>query len=74
AIVPHDATVDRRFVQRAHAAGLLVYPWTVNDEERMAELVDLGVDGIITDLPDVARVVVDAPADQPVGEGGNGAS
>lgn len=73
AIVPHDTTVDRRFVERAHQAGLMVYPWTVNDEERMSELLELGVDGIITDLPDVARGVVDDSVDQE-GGGGSGAS
>ncbi len=60
AVVPYHPTVDRRFVDRAHEAGLLVHTWTVNDAERMAELVDMGIDGIITDMPDVARGVVDA--------------
>ncbi len=62
AVVPYHPTVDRRFVDRAHEVGLLVHTWTVNDAERMVELNDMGVDGIITDTPDVARSVVDARA------------
>ena len=44
----------------ARDAGLRVYPWTVDDPDRMRALVELGVDGIITNVPDVARSVVDA--------------
>ncbi|SFM55924.1 glycerophosphodiester phosphodiesterase [Variovorax sp. OV329] len=42
-------------VQEAHKLGLLVLPWTVNARADMARLLDLGVDGIITDYPDVLR-------------------
>lgn len=60
AVAPYDATVDRRFIERAHDAGLAVYAWTVNDVDRMAELAGMGIDGLITDTPDVARSVVDS--------------
>ena len=43
--------VDDLFVRAAHRAGVAVHVWTVNDEGSMRRLVDLGVDGIITDLP-----------------------
>ena len=39
----------------AHDAGLLVIPWTVNEPDDMRSLLALGVDGIITDRPDLAR-------------------
>jgi glycerophosphoryl diester phosphodiesterase len=49
--------VDRRFVSMAHARGLQVHVWTVNDPERMAALLDLGVDGIMTDHLETLRTV-----------------
>ncbi len=60
AVHAFDAMSNPAFVRRAHEAGLDVFVWTVNDAARMAELVAIGVDGIITDHPDVARKVVDA--------------
>jgi glycerophosphoryl diester phosphodiesterase len=52
---PWHEEVDAESLARAHALGLRVVPWTVNDAERMRELRALGVDGIITDRPDLAR-------------------
>ena len=51
--------VDRRFVATAHALGCAVHVWTVNEEEQMHRLLDLGVDGIITDYPTRARKVLE---------------
>jgi glycerophosphoryl diester phosphodiesterase len=47
-----------RFVRRAHRAGQDVYVWTVNDPVWMLTAMSRGVDGLITDRPDLARVVV----------------
>ncbi len=41
--------ITERFVQAAHRAGLPVHVWTINDEATMDELLDLGVDGIVSD-------------------------
>ena len=49
----------RAFVRRAHRAGQDVYVWTVNDPAWMFASMANGVDGLITDLPDVAREVVE---------------
>ncbi|MDW3219355.1 MAG: glycerophosphodiester phosphodiesterase [Acidimicrobiales bacterium] len=58
AIHPYDNLVDVAMVNRAHDAGLEVNVWTVDDPERMTALVEMGVDGICTNVPDVARGVV----------------
>jgi glycerophosphoryl diester phosphodiesterase len=60
--VPHAykgvVVTDRRFVERSHAAGLQVHVWTIDDEDEMHALLDLGVDGIMTDRPAVLREVL----------------
>jgi glycerophosphoryl diester phosphodiesterase len=42
-------------LQEAKDLGLTVLAWTVNDTAQMARLIDMGVDGIITDRPDLLR-------------------
>lgn len=54
---PSADLVTPDLVQAAHALGLRVVPWTVNDPHEMATLVDLGVDGLVTDEPALARAV-----------------
>jgi glycerophosphoryl diester phosphodiesterase len=50
--------VTRRFVTAAHRAGLPVHVWTIDDEPTMRRLLDLGVDGIVTNRPRVMRDVL----------------
>jgi glycerophosphoryl diester phosphodiesterase len=65
--VPYGQTVaepgfrlvaDRGFNDRAHALGLIVVPWTINDEATMNAQIDAGADGIITDYPTLLRQVM----------------
>ena len=52
AIHPESSLITSELVEKAHADGQRVNAWTVNDSKRAAELRDLGVDCIITDVPD----------------------
>ena len=51
-ISPYHLYVDPQFVSDAHAVGLRVVPWTVNEVPLMLKLMKAGVDGIISDYPD----------------------
>lgn len=59
-IGPDRRLVTRELVQTAHGLGVRVVPWTVNDPDEMTRLLDLGVDGLVTDEVEEARLVVDA--------------
>ncbi|MBW3659165.1 MAG: glycerophosphodiester phosphodiesterase [Actinobacteria bacterium] len=52
--------VTEDFVRDAHANGLAVHVWTINDRETMAWLIDIGVDGIMTDRPTLLEDVLGA--------------
>ncbi len=47
--------VSPRFIATAHTAGLAVHVWTVNDRKAMERLLDWGVDGIVTDYPEMLK-------------------
>jgi len=51
--------VTPAFVRRCHAAGLKVHVWTINERAEMERLLDMGVDGIMTDRADVLAQVMD---------------
>lgn len=54
---PDFGDVDAQSIREAHQLGLPVVVWTVNRPEDMARLIDMGVDGIISDRPDLLRTV-----------------
>jgi glycerophosphoryl diester phosphodiesterase len=56
--VGETVVVSEPFVERAHEAGLAVHVWTIDDADEMRRLLDLAVDGIMTDLPAVLRDVL----------------
>ncbi len=59
AVNPLFFLLEPDLVKTLHANNLEVYPWTVNDEEIIAEFVRMNVDGIITDVPDICINVLD---------------
>lgn len=50
---PRASQLTKPLVDKAHKLGLLVIPWTVNDPDDMRAMLDMGVDGLITDRPDI---------------------
>ena len=58
AIGPHHRDLTPKLIRETHAAGMRVLPWTVNRRWTMHSLVDLGVDGIVTDRPARLRDVL----------------
>ncbi len=57
--------IDAAKVTEAHALGLKVLVWTVNDAPSMGRLIDLGIDGLITDRPDIGLAVLRERGIQP---------
>ena len=57
-----QSLIDAALVDTLHRAGYQIYAWTVNEPDDMRRLVALRVDGLCTNLPDVARRAVDGGA------------
>ncbi len=59
--------IDQKLISTAHRAGLAVHAWTVNEAAEMTRLLDLGVDGIITDRCDILKDVLSRRGQWPTG-------
>lgn len=59
ALHPQYLFVDEKYVEAAHAAGIMVNPWTVNSLRAIEKMIKCDVDGIITDLPDVTNGLIE---------------
>jgi glycerophosphoryl diester phosphodiesterase len=53
---PNQTFVTPALLAEAHALGIVVIPWTVNDPAMMTKLIEMGVDGIISDRPDLVQL------------------
>ena len=56
---PRYSSLQSEDVEEAHQLGLRVIPWTVNDSAGFADMISMGVDGIITDRPDLLNALLD---------------
>ena len=52
--------LTEEFIEKAHKKNIKIHVWTVNKREDMARLIKMGVDGIITDYPDILNEAIDA--------------
>lgn len=66
AIHPWFGAVTREKVELAGSAGLSVNTWTVDDADEIRRLATLGVDGLVTNVPDLARTVLESIAEEEV--------
>lgn len=56
-LAPYKNLVDKDYIEKYHGLGYKIYPWTVNDPKEMENLIKLGIDGLITDRPDLANEI-----------------
>lgn len=57
---PYYKVLSKKMVEKAHEKGIRVVPWTVNAPEEMEKVIEMGVDGLITDFPDIATSLLHA--------------
>jgi glycerophosphoryl diester phosphodiesterase len=55
---PNFILVNKKLVKKCHDHNIKIIPWTVNDEEKLKKMKELGVDGVISDYPDRAIKVL----------------
>ncbi|WP_448635907.1 glycerophosphodiester phosphodiesterase family protein [Pedobacter panaciterrae] len=56
---PYSVLVGKGLVERCHEAGVKIIPWTVNSIKDMKYLIGLGVDGVVTDYPNIYKKVLE---------------
>jgi glycerophosphoryl diester phosphodiesterase len=61
-VIPQFRLASRELIAEVHDEGLKVFAWTVNDENEIERLLELGVDGIISDYPEKVAAVVSRKA------------
>lgn len=58
-INPNHTTIDADYVSEVHDAGLEIMPYTINEPAMMGQVLEMGVDGFITDFPDVGQQAIE---------------
>jgi glycerophosphoryl diester phosphodiesterase len=59
---------SRALVQQTHSAGKQIFVWTVDEPAAMSSLMNRGVDGILTNRPEIARKVIESRAQMSITE------
>ncbi len=72
ALVPHWAQTTHSLIETAHRRQLAVYPWAVDHRDWMERLIDMGVDGIITDHPETLLEILQRTSLSPPSNSGGG--
>jgi glycerophosphoryl diester phosphodiesterase len=72
-INPHYGSFDASYVARVHALGMDIHSWTVDDADMMSTVLDRGVDGVITNRPDVLENVIAGRRDADVNDAADAA-
>jgi len=73
ALMPHWAQTTQSLIETAHQRDLAVYPWAVDHRDWMERLIDMGVDGIITDHPEILLEILQRTSmSSPASPGGGG--
>ncbi len=57
-LYPDKSLVTIGWIDKAHSFGIKVYPYTVNEEEEMKTLIQMGVDGLVTNRPDILKALL----------------
>ncbi|MCL2023851.1 MAG: glycerophosphodiester phosphodiesterase [Oscillospiraceae bacterium] len=60
AVHPFALMINEDYIEDMHEAGIEVNPWTINSPESIKSLLDIKGDGVITDVPDIAKQVIDS--------------
>ena len=60
----HLSLVDREIIDKLHSHGITVLVWTINDKTQAYKYIEMGVDGIVTDRPDLIKSVVNNLVDE----------
>lgn len=56
--VKSESPISKELIDFAHKNGIEIWKWVINDEKQIKELIDIGIDGLITDYPDKALKII----------------
>jgi glycerophosphoryl diester phosphodiesterase len=57
-IFPNRELLTSEWINKAHSRGLNIYPYTIDQQEDMLSIIRMGVDGIVTNRPDILKALI----------------